>query len=245
MKAIARADKSKKIRRGLFNIDLNLPGSSVADPNDPRGLAQLGRFDFAHLYPGVFVGMHLHKNDEILTYMREGEMVHEDSHGEKRTLSDKNIMMMNAGSGFYHQESVAEDGKEVRLLQIFMRPENEDDKPMVQFHEFDKSHSINKWRLVAGYEKTSPLIIKTKASVSDARLENSSIVLLNSPTKTYLLFVFKGSVQINDGTVLNEGDSFVYANEELVASTLHTADLVLFELDSNAKYIRNGMFSGT
>jgi quercetin 2,3-dioxygenase len=243
---IHRSDKSQKIRRGLFNIDLNLPGEGLNNSNDERGLAQLGRFDFAHLYPGVFVGMHMHKNDEILTYIREGNMIHEDSAGSKVTISNKKIMMMNAGSGFQHQESIEEDGKEVRLLQIFMRPENEDDKPRVSFHDFDEAYSINSWRLVAGYNtEISPLIIRTKANVWDTRLENSSITLPNVKDKIYLLFVFKNTVTLTDGNNLQEGDCLIYNHEELSVATENFADLVLFELDENAKYIKNGMYSGT
>jgi quercetin 2,3-dioxygenase len=245
MISIHRSDKSQKIRRGLFNIDLNLPGVGLNNPNDERGLAQLGRFDFAHLYPGVFVGMHLHKNDEILTYIRAGEMIHEDSTGSKVTINNKKIMMMNAGSGFQHQESIAEGGEEVRLLQIFMRPENEDDKPSVSFYDFDSAYSINDWRLVAGYDKEkSPLVVKTKANVWDTRLERENITLPNMKGKTYLLFVFKNTVTLNDGNVLLEGDSLIYNNEELSVTTENYADLVLFELDESATYIRNGMYSG-
>ncbi len=246
MKHIHSNNESQKVRRGLFNIDLNLPGVGLNNSNDQRGLAQLGRFDFAHLYPGVFVGMHKHQNDEILTYMREGEMIHEDSTGHKVTISNKKIMMMNAGSGFYHQESIAEDGKEVRLLQIFMRPENENDPPKVSFYDFDEAYSLNKWRLVAGYDTdTAPLKINSTVNFYDTRLEKAILQLPNQHTKTYLLFVFKNTIELNDGTVLYEGDSLIYKNEELEIKTENFADLVLFELDENAKYIRNGMFSGT
>jgi quercetin 2,3-dioxygenase len=239
-------NESQKIRRGLFNIDLNLPGEGLNNPNDERGLAQLGRFDFAHLYPGVFVGMHKHKNDEILTYMREGEMIHEDSAGSKVTISNKKVMMMNAGIGFEHQESIAENGEEVRLLQIFMRPENENDKPTVSFHDFDEAYSINNWRLIAGFEKDkAPLIINSKVNVWDTRLKNSTLELPNLKDKNYLLFVFKNSIELINGTVLFEGDSLIYKNEALKIKTENFADLVLFELDEKAKYIRNGMFSGT
>jgi quercetin 2,3-dioxygenase len=246
MKHIHTNNESQKIRRGLFNIDLNLPGVGLNNPNDQRGLAQLGRFDFAHLYPGVFVGMHKHQNDEILTYLREGEMIHEDSTGKKVTISNKKIMMMNAGSGFEHQESIADDGKEVRLLQIFIRPENENDTPKVSFHDFQEAYSINNWRLIAGYDaQKAPLIINSKANVWDTRLENANIQLPNVKEKTYLLFVFNNTVELNDGTILYEGDSLIYNQEEITISTENYADLVLFELDENAKYIRNGMFSGT
>jgi redox-sensitive bicupin YhaK (pirin superfamily) len=100
--------------------------------------------------------------------------------------------------------------------------------------------------LVAGYDKEkSPLVVKTKANVWDTRLERENITLPNMKGKTYLLFVFKNTITLNDGNVLLEGDSLIYNNEELSVTTENYADLVLFELDESATYIRNGMYSGT
>ncbi len=246
MRHIHKNNESQKVRRGLFNIDLNLPGVGLNNIDDKRGLAQLGRFDFANLYPGVFIAMHKHQNDEILTYIREGEMIHEDSTGNKVVINNKRIMMMNAGSGFEHQESIANEGNEVRLLQIFIRPERENNPPKVSFFDFEDAYSINKWRLIAGYNKAiSPLIINSTVNVFDTRLIKSTIDLPNLREKTYLLFVFNNNIELNDNTTLIEGDSLIYKNEEIQIKTSDSADLVLFELDEKAKYSRNGMFSGT
>ena len=241
---LLRSSEAQRVRRGLFNIDLNLPGRAVDDPDDPNGLAQLGRFDHAHLYPGVFVGMHPHQNDEILTYLREGEMTHEDTAGEQVVISNHKIMMMNAGSGIHHQESIPEDGQPVRLLQIFLRPERDDELPAVQFHDFAEPYAMDRWRLVAGHAKQNPpLLIRSHASVYDRRLVSGEASLLNEKGKTYLLHVFSGSVVVGDDEV-KEGDSLIYQDEILTVRTDATADLVLFELDKHAAYSRHGMFSG-
>jgi quercetin 2,3-dioxygenase len=243
---INRSETAQKVRKGLFNIDINFPGINLNNASDQRGLAQLGRFDFAHLYPGVFVAMHQHQNDEILTYMREGEMIHEDSTGDKVTISNTRLMMMNAGSGFQHQESVVENGKEVKLLQIFIRPEKGNNKPNVSFHDFAEPYSLNNWRLIGGNdEATSPLVIQSKVNVLDTRLENYEMNLPNKVGKTYLLFVFSNAVSMQNGNILNEGDSLIYENESLHISSKNASDLVLFELDKNATIFRNGMYSGT
>ena len=42
-------------------------------------------------------------------------------------------MMMNAGAGFWHEEKVKED--EVEMLQIFVRPNETDLSPEIQFHD--------------------------------------------------------------------------------------------------------------
>lgn len=244
MLSILKSSSAQKVRRGLFNIDIYFPGLQLNDPADPRGFAQLGRFDKGHLFPGVFVGMHPHRNDEILTYMRSGEMVHEDTEGQKEAVSNTHLMLMNAGSGIYHQESIPENGREVKLLQIFLRPAKENDAPRVQFSDFSDPYSLNRWRLVAGEEKKfPPLIINSTVNVYDTRLQNSTLTLPAFEDKTYLLHVFEGDVSLGE-LHLAEGDSLIYSHEKLSVQASETADLVLFELDEHAEYTREGMYSG-
>lgn len=245
MKTILKESRSQKIRRGKFNIDIVFPGLELKSLADPRGFAQLGRFDRAFLHPGVFVAMHPHQNDEIFTYMREGNMVHEDSEGKKEILSKNRMMLMNAGSGIYHQESVPDDGAHVRLLQVFIRPEKENITPAVQFADFEEAYSINQWRLLAGTNDSSaPLKIQSEVNVYDARLVKSSIPLKSKKDKSYVLYVFDGEVEVN-AEQLWSGDTLVYNEKELNVSSNSEADLVLFELNEHAQYTRNGMYSGT
>jgi hypothetical protein len=58
------------------------------------------------------------RNDEILSYIWRGTMVHEDSAGYRIPLSPRKLMMMNAGRGFWHEESTPSEP--VEMLQIFV-----------------------------------------------------------------------------------------------------------------------------
>ncbi|WP_194972558.1 pirin family protein [Aquiflexum lacus] len=246
MKKQLKAENSQKIRRGLFNIDIYLPGLSINNPADPNGLFQLGRFDMAHLLPGVFVGMHPHRDDEILTYIREGTMVHEDTEGGTEQVSETNLMLMNAGKGIYHQESIPNSGKDVKLLQIFIRPERPGLEPRVQFSTLGNAYSINKWRVVAGPIDHIPkpaLIIQSAVLVYDCRLQGDSISIHFKKDKFYLLFVFDGQVE-NEGIKLKKGDGLIFSDESITLYSGSVSDLVLFELDQNAPYTREGMYSG-
>jgi len=75
---VSRAHESQVIDQGKFVIKLVPLGSALDNHND-QGLYQLGRLDHAMLQPGVTVPMHLHRNDEILSYMRRGTMHHTPS----------------------------------------------------------------------------------------------------------------------------------------------------------------------
>ncbi|MBP2833106.1 pirin family protein [Aquimarina sp. U1-2] len=216
---------------------------ALKNHSEKRGLAQLGRIDRGHLKPGVFVGMHPHKNDEILSYVRSGNLVHEDSEGDSKIVSNTRLMMMNAGSGIYHQESIPEDGDDVHMLQIFLRPAEDDVTPSVQFHDFEAAYNVNSWRQVAGsFDTDVPLKINADAAVFDARIDKI-IQGQHAEDKTYYLYVFDGTIDI-DGQMLLKGDSLVYENESIRIVPAGIADLVLFELDKNKPYSRNGMYSG-
>lgn len=47
--------------------------------------------------------MHEHINDEILSYMWKGKMLHKDSSGEKVMISPNKHMLMGAGKSFFHE----------------------------------------------------------------------------------------------------------------------------------------------
>jgi redox-sensitive bicupin YhaK (pirin superfamily) len=42
--------------------------------------------------------MHPHRDDEILTYLRSGIAEHKDTEGNIEIITNKRLMMMNAGS---------------------------------------------------------------------------------------------------------------------------------------------------
>ncbi len=237
------ADKRIPHGQGAFQIRILYPGSAIKS-ND-SGIGTIGRFDHAQLTPGVFVGMHPHQNDEILSYLRSGNLVHKDSEGKQVTVSATKIMMMNAGTKIYHEESIPNDGKPVEMLQIFLRPEANGLEPNVAFHDFETVFSENQWRLVAGNTSNSPLKIRSNTNVWDVRLaENSNLTLPQfDATKTYLLYNFNGKITVND-IVLEKGDSLLIKKEDIKITANALSDLVLFVTDENSTYSQTGMFSG-
>src|SRR5699024_3238630 len=79
----------------------------------------LSTIDHAVMSEGLTVKMHEHVNDEIFSYVFSGTSYHKDSDGFEVPLTPGKLMMMNAGSGFKHEEMVKEG--QVEMLQIFVR----------------------------------------------------------------------------------------------------------------------------
>jgi quercetin 2,3-dioxygenase len=171
--------------------------------------------------------------------------LHEDTAGEKQVISNNHIMLMNAGAGIYHQESIPENGEAAKVLQIFLRPSTDNETPQVQFYDFSAQQNIDDWRLIAGYDTTkAPLLLRTMVNVYDRTvLKDQQVLLPNKQGKTYLLHVMKGNVQVENNDY-EKGSSIIYSNENLLLEPAIDSNLVLFELDNKASYSTNGMYSG-
>ena len=228
--------------KGGFKIQVLFPGKNLE--NKDTGLGTIGRIDHANLDAETLVPMHPHQDDEILTYLRSGEMKHKDSEEIIEVVSNKRLMMMNAGELFYHEELCLEDEEG---LQIFIRPEGKNLKPKVQFYDLLKIHSINKWRLIAGDSKDAPLEIRSKTLIYDLRLEvekDSVLPELENNESTLLFYIFDGKALVNESIELIKGESLIIKDEKIKFKATQTTDIVLFVTDENSLYFENGMYSG-
>jgi redox-sensitive bicupin YhaK (pirin superfamily) len=77
-------------------------------------------------------------------------------------------MMMNAGSGFWHEESTPVEPVEV--LQIFVRPEAPDLVPQLAFWDRPDGSARQGWQLVAELKGNEALLtFRQRVMVFDAR----------------------------------------------------------------------------
>ena len=241
IKKIENTEKTN-YEKGVFKIQVLFPGKNLE--NNDTGLGTIGRIDHANLSAETLVPMHPHSDDEILTYLRSGKMKHKDSEGIIEIVSNKKLMMMNAGEIFHHEELCLE-GEEG--LQIFIRPEEKGLNPNVQFYDLPNIYSMNTWRLIAGEGKEAPLHIRSKTSIYDMRLEpgkDATSPEMQEKDSTLLFYVFDGEVMINEKTVLSKGESVILKDEKIKCKALQTTDIVLFVTDENSTYFEDGMYSG-
>ena len=228
---------------GPFGIRRIRPGLGIA-PED-TGFGALGLVDRAHLKPGLVVGMHEHRNDEIVSYLRTGELTHQDSTGRTETIGQNRLMVMNAGSGFSHEERMPE-GDDVHMLQIFVRPRAPDLAPGVQFAALDEADRIGRWRiLVAPEGRPAPATVRQDVFVLDAHADAGTA--LDVPQRDGFdqwLYVFAGRVVLDDGAVLEEGAAIATSGESTASVRAEAAsDLVLFQIAHDATVSMAGSLS--
>lgn len=225
-----------------FGVEILYPGLTLTA--DDSGIGPIGRIDRAQVQPGHLIGMHPHKDDEILTYIRGGEMLHRDTVGNEKKLDKTHFMMMNAGHTFQHEELMLRNSP-VRALQIFLRPNAPDLEPMVQFRDFVDANSDNEWRLIAGPQE-APLTVRSDVRVFDARITNGTQLSLPAaadPRTAFLLYVFDGAIDFGD-VMIATGESAFSRSLDHQLTARAGSDVVLFVFDPEPEVFRGGMFSG-
>jgi redox-sensitive bicupin YhaK (pirin superfamily) len=232
-------------KNGGFGIEILFPGKGIG--SEDSGIGTIERIDQATVTPGTLVPMHPHHDDEILTYLRSGVVQHKDTEGNIEVITNKRLMMMNAGSKFQHEELVLPEGGMLTALQIFIRPETGGMEPQVQFHEFPEAISRNEWREVAGKDDAFLLQVRSDTWVYDMRLEQGkqqSLPVLPLKNTICMVYLFDGSLAVNENINLQKGESLVVENEEIQLNAVENCNIVLFVTDRNARVFKEAMYSG-
>jgi len=228
-------------KRG-FGVEIFYPGTALDDGDS--GIGAIGRIDRALIQPGHVIAMHPHKDDEIFTYKRGGRMLHLDTVGNREEVNAHRLMMMNAGHTFQHEERVIGD-EPTKALQIFLRPNQGDLEPKVQFENLDGPYSDNEWRLLVA-PRGATFEVRAQAWVRDVRLHAGrrlAIPALPTSTSVDLLFVFEGEVRLGEITI-SGGEFYYLGNSANDIEATTDSDIVLFTTDPAAPVFKGGMFSG-
>ena len=123
----------KNAARGATRIDwLNSRHTfSFGDYRDPKfdGFRDLRVINEDFVIAGSGFGTHGHRDMEILSYVLEGELTHNDSTGTGSTIRPGEIQRMSAGSGIRHSEANGSKTNGVHFLQIWIEPSTLDLPP--------------------------------------------------------------------------------------------------------------------
>ena len=104
---------------------------SFADYYDPAWMSfrTLRVINDDLVLPRAGFGEHPHRDMEIITYILSGSLQHKDSMGNGRIIKPGEFQYMSAGSGVMHSEFNPSKDEAVRLLQIWIKPDEQGVKP--------------------------------------------------------------------------------------------------------------------
>ncbi|HVZ90176.1 MAG TPA: pirin family protein [Rhizomicrobium sp.] len=115
---------------------------------------------------------HPHADMEIVTYVREGAITHQDSLGNKGRTAAGDVQVMSAGSGVRHSEYNLEPGK-TTLFQIWIMPSGRGGAPSWGSKPFPRLDRSGRFvALASGFpDDAEALPIRAEARVLGATLK--------------------------------------------------------------------------
>lgn len=206
---------------------------SFADYYDPNhmGFRALRVINEDYVAPAMGFGKHPHRDMEILTYVLEGAVKHEDSTGASETLVPGELQHMSAGTGVRHSEMNPSDSETLHLLQIWLIPNQMGIPPKYEQKKFSVQDQPGKLHLLASTDgRDDSFKIYSDAELLAAKLEAGNTVTHQFKHGNGWLQIARGSVEVQGGT-LKAGDGLQISNEStLTIASDAGAEFLLFDL---------------
>ena len=206
---------------------------SFADYYDPKRVnwGNLRVWNDDAIAPKSGFPPHPHSDMEIITYVREGAITHQDSLGNRGRTEAGDVQVMSAGSGITHAEYNLED-ETTRLFQIWILPTQRGGNPSWGARPFPKGDRSGRFvTLASGFaEDGDALPIRTDARVLGATLKagETTEYPLGSDRHAYLVPA-TGRIEIN-GVTANARDGVAISDTEtLTVTALEDAELVMVD----------------
>ena len=227
-------------------------------PAEERGQARLGwldsrhSFSFGHYYDPQHMGFgplrvinedrvspsggfdtHGHRDMEIISYVLEGALEHQDSLGTGSVIRPGDVQRMSAGTGVRHSEFNHSNEQPVHFLQIWLLPEREGLRPSYEQKHFSASEKAGRLRLIVSPDgRDGSLTIHQDTSIYAAVLKEGEQVThkLDLGRKAWVQVV-RGSLDLN-GQWVRAGDGAALTDAAVLTLAAHSDDteFLLFDL---------------
>jgi redox-sensitive bicupin YhaK (pirin superfamily) len=204
--------------------------ASYRDPNRmSHGALRVWNDD--EIAPNTGFPPHPHADMEIITYVREGAITHEDSLGHKGRTEAGDVQVMSAGSGVRHAEYNREPVA-TKIFQIWIEPTASGGEPSWGAKPFPKGDRSGRFvTLASGFAgDKDALPIRADARVLGATLKagDSAEYTLGKTRHAYLVPA-SGSVEVN-GVKIGPRDGAAIEQEKVVTiKALEDAEIVLVD----------------
>ena len=174
---------------------------------------------------------HPHADMEIITYVRQGAITHQDSLGNQGRTEAGDVQVMSAGTGVRHAEYNLE-GETTTLFQIWVQTDKPGAQPSWGAKQFPKDAREGGFvTLASGFaEDADALKINAAARVMGATLKAGDTAELTlDPTRHTYLVPVNGAVEVN-GVRAEARDGVAVTGEvRIVIRAIDDTELVLVD----------------
>jgi quercetin 2,3-dioxygenase len=210
---------------------------SFADYRDPARVhwGKLRVWNDDLIAPGTGFDPHPHRDMEIITYIREGAITHQDSLGNTGRTAAGDVQVMSAGTGIRHAEYNRENVP-TRLFQIWIIPDEQGGAPSWDTKPFPKADRAGQFVTLASGLKgddtkseAGALPIRASARVLGATLKKGQQAEYRLAGRHAYLVPATGEVEV-DGIAAGMGDGLAISDQAVLHITaIEDAELVLVD----------------
>ncbi len=183
---------------------------SFADYYDTKhmGFGPLRVINEDRVAAGMGFGKHGHRDMEIISYVLDGALAHEDSMGNGSAIKPGDVQRMSAGAGVTHSEFNHSKTGATHFLQIWIMPNVTGIEPSYEEKHFDAASKRGQLRLIGSPDGREGSVVIHQDVYLYAGLftgaEQAEISIANG--RLGYVHVAQGSVMVN-GQLLAAGDA--------------------------------------
>lgn len=207
---------------------------SFADYHDPAhmGFRALRVINEDRVSPARGFGTHGHRDMEIVSYVLEGKLGHQDSLGTGSVIEPGDVQRMSAGTGVRHSEMNPSPGDPVHFLQIWLIPSKNGIAPSYEQKTFTDAEKRGRLRLVASPDgHDGSVTIHTDARLYAGLFDGEESAALElAPGRHAWVQVARGAIELN-GQKMVAGDGAALSGEtSLVLRGGVNSEVLVFDL---------------
>lgn len=212
MNYIRKAEERGKVNLGWLQSNHSFSFGHYYDPKH-MGVSVLRVLNDDMVMPGEGFGAHGHRDMEIISYVIEGALEHQDSTGNTYVIKAGEVQRMSAGSGITHSEYNASKNEKVNFLQIWIQPKINGIKPGYEQKKIEQKGALTP--LVTPDGTDGSLSINQQASLYRLKLAAGESYALATENRMGYLHIVSGSISASKSD-FGRGDAFSVDNGESV-----------------------------
>jgi redox-sensitive bicupin YhaK (pirin superfamily) len=231
MITVRRANERHHVRRHKQELWLTFNAQDRTDPL-ADGFGALEILNEDRLPPGAGGPLHPHHDAEIVTYVFEGALAHEDLIGRSGVIHAGEFQRMTAGRGIRHSETNASRTDWAHVFQIWLHPSEAGLEPSHEHKRFCAAERRGILCIVASPDgRRGSLRIHQDALIYSAMLDpGQHLVHELSRWRSAWLHVVRGEVTLGD-VVLTTGDGAGITADRAVSITAREdTEILLLDL---------------
>ncbi len=207
---------------------------SFAGYHDPAhmGWGNLRVINEDRIAAGTGFGAHGHRDMEIISYVLQGELAHQDTLGNVKGIPPGDVQRMSAGTGVQHSEFNHAKDQTTHFLQIWIEPNQRGMAASYEQKSFSTDEKRGRLRLVASADGAAGSVtMHADAALYAGLLDgNESAQLALDPQRKAYVHLVRGELDVN-GQHLLAGDAALLAGEsQLQLAGGKDAEVLVFDL---------------